>query len=105
MGAVDECLGEVELAPLLKVASEREQNLIEHAFALPLLKTPMASLIRRIAPRQIRPRRARSQNPEYAVQHVARIAPRTATLRAGSLALWAGDVSADRCPLLVGEIH
>ena len=49
----------------------------ECACAYPALKAAMAGLIGRIAIRQVFPRRAGAKDPEDAVQHVARIAPRS----------------------------
>ena len=56
---------------------------LEHApqrtGADPALKAAMARLIGRIAIRQVFPGRAGTEDPEDAVQHVARIPPRSPT--------------------------
>jgi hypothetical protein len=60
----------------MEVGGERLEEPPERTVADPALKSPMARLIRRIPIRQVFPRRARAQNPEDAIQHVAWIAPR-----------------------------
>jgi hypothetical protein len=47
MAAVDERFGEIDFAALVQVASERGEDSIEHAFALPLLEPPEARRVRR----------------------------------------------------------
>ena len=75
-GRIDERLGEINLSAVAEIFGEALEQPIETATALPLLKAPMAGLIGRIASRQIVPRRAGAQHPEYAVEHGPRIRPR-----------------------------
>ena len=44
----------------------------------PLLEPPMAGLVRRVAIRQVMPRRAGAQDPQHPVEHRTRVAPRAA---------------------------
>jgi len=62
----------------------------------------MTGLIGRITTRQIVPGSARAQNPENAIQHRARILPRTATpvVPAFRTKQWF-----EHRPLGVGEVH
>ncbi len=46
----------------------------------PLLKAPVAGLVRRILVRQFRPVSSRAQHPEHTMQNGASIVPRTATV-------------------------
>jgi len=55
----------------------------------------MTGLVRRIALGQVFPGSARAQNPEYAVEHIARIAPRTTSAIVAYLRLrqqWLNDL-------------
>jgi hypothetical protein len=63
VSAVDECLGQIDLAALVKVSREGHKDSVQNAFPLPLLKAVVARLIRRVAARQICPRRTRAQDP------------------------------------------
>src|SRR5688572_29396870 len=103
MSAVDESLREIDFPSVVEVLRECGENTVEDTFALPLLEAPMARLIRRIPARQVRPRRSGAKDPQHAVQHVARIAPRPpALLRRGDL-LGLGKMRSNRFPLFVGE--
>jgi hypothetical protein len=103
--AVDECLGQVQPSALPKIFGQRGQHPVQDALALPLLEPVVARLIRRIAPRQIRPWRARPQDPEDPVEHVARVPPWPAATPRRPLPLAFGDTGANRFPLLVREVH
>jgi hypothetical protein len=62
----------------------------------------MAGLIRRIARRQVVPRRARTQDPQHAVQHGARVGPRPpATIESPS---WLKQ-RFENGPLRVSQVH
>ena len=63
MGAVDEGFGQVQLSALLQIAGESGEDRVQDPLALPLLEAVVARLIRRIAARQIRPRRPGAQHP------------------------------------------
>jgi hypothetical protein len=99
---VDEGLAQIDLAAIAEIFGEALQQPIESAASLPLLKPAMARLIRRIAPRQVRPRRAGAQHPQHPVQDGARIGPRpAATIRPYA---WPKG-RRQHGPLLVSEIH
>ncbi len=104
MGAVDECLGQVELAAPLEILGERMQNALECALAHPILKSAMAGLIRRIPRRHVFPRRAGPKDPQHAVQNVSRIAIRPAS-NAELRRLFDGKQRSQQGPLLFGEVH
>ena len=78
-GAIDERLAEIQPAAGVEIGGERLEHAPERPVADPALKAAMTRLIRRIAIRQVLPGRAGAKDPEDAVQHVARIAPRSAT--------------------------
>jgi hypothetical protein len=82
-GGVDEGFGEIDLAAVPQVRRQALEQTIESATALPELKPSMARLVRRIARRQVGPRGAGAEDPQHAVEHRARIGPRsTATVGA-----------------------
>ena len=72
----------------MEIRGERLEHAPQRAVADPALKPPMARLIGRIAIRQVFPGRAGTEDPEDAVQHVARIAPRATTTIATDPSLW-----------------
>jgi len=76
-GAIDERLAEIQPAARVEIGGEGLEDAAERPRADPALKAPMTGLVRGIAIRQVLPGRAGSQDPEDAVQHVARIAPRS----------------------------
>src|SRR5512143_915349 len=80
VSAVDEGFGEVDLSALVEISRESAKDLVENTFPLPLLEASMHGLIRRVAPRQIRPRRSGPQHPEDRVKDVAWISPRPTSL-------------------------
>jgi hypothetical protein len=101
-GRIDESLAEIDFPAITKILGEALQQPIESSAPLPLLKPAMARLIGRIAPWQIRPRRARAQHPQHPVQDGARIGPRpAATIRPHA---WPKR-RRQHGPLLVSEIH
>jgi len=61
----------------VEIRGERLEDAPERARADPALKAAMARLIGRIAVRQVLPRGASAKDPEDAVQHIPRIAPRS----------------------------
>lgn len=99
---VDKGFGEIDLAAVSQIFCETLQEHFQAPGALPQLEAAMTRLVRRIAARQIVPRRAGAKDPQHAVQHGAWFDPRTPT-----------SVSAPARtkhrfqdgPLLVGEIH
>ena len=60
----------------MEIACQGVEDPLEDAVIDPALKPPMTRLIGRIPIGQVLPRRARAQDPQNPVQHVARIAPR-----------------------------
>ena len=105
MSAVDVRLGQIQLSSLPQVFGERREDPVQDAFALPLLKAVVACLGRRIPSWQVRPGRSGAQDPEDRVQHVPRISPWPTSTRCRALLLRIGNAAANRCPLLVREVH
>ena len=101
-GRIDEGFGEIDLAAVAQIFGETLQEPVQPAAALPLLKAPMARLIRWVARRQVVPRGPSAQYPEHAVQHGARIGPRTAPTIGTSLR---PKERLEHGPLLVSEVH
>ena len=101
-GRIDEGFTEIDLPAIPQVFGEALQEPIEAARALPQLETAMAGLVRRIARRQIVPRRARPQHPQHAIHHRARIGPRPPA----SVGPTAGTKRRfELGPLGVGQVH
>ena len=104
MGAINECLGEIEFAASLQILCERVQHTLERAVSHPLLKSPMAGLIWRVPSWEILPGCAGTQDPEYAVQNIARIAVGPAS-NASLRRLLDGKQRPQKRPLFIGEVH
>jgi len=64
----------------MKMVSQQAQRLNQLALTNPLLKTPVADLIRRILHRHLGPPRVAAQNPPNAVEHGPRSVPGAATV-------------------------
>jgi hypothetical protein len=101
-GRVDEGFTQIDFPAVAEVFGEALEQAIQAARALPELKPTVAGLVGGIPRRQVVPRRARPQHPQYAVQHGARIAP-WATASIGATARAEGGF--EHGPLGVGEIH
>ena len=103
MGAIDEGLGEVELAAFNEVVGERLQHALQHFVFDPALESSKAGRVRRIPAGHVRPRRASAQDPQNAVEYIARISP------GASAAVFThfrnGEKRFDCCPLLIREVH
>lgn len=103
MGAINEGLGQINLAALAQVFCERLENLPEHALRDPLLHSAMTGLVRRILTWQRFPRSSGPEDPEHAVENASRLDART------TLAVFANfglrDQRLDNTPLLVSELH
>ena len=101
-GRVDEGFTQIDLPAVPQVFGEALQQPIEAARALPELEAAMARLVRRIARRQVVPRRAGAQHPQHAVQHGARIGPRPP---APIGATTGAERRFEHGPLGVGQVH
>jgi len=101
-GRVDEGLTEIDFAAIAKVFREPLEQPVEAARSLPLLKAAVTGLIRRIAPRQVVPRRAGAQHPEDAIEDGPRIGP-WAPAPIGSSART--ERRFEHGPLGVSEVH
>ena len=102
VGGIDEGFGEVDLPAVPEIRGEALEEAIEAATLLPLLKPPVARLVRGIAGRQIGPRGASAQDPEHAVEYGARIGPRSpAAIRSATRT----KRRFEKGPLGVGEVH
>jgi hypothetical protein len=103
MGAIDEGLGQIDLAAIAKVLGERLEDLHEHSFVHPLLHAAVAGLVRRVFGGKRFPRRTRPQNPQHSVEDATRLDARA------SLAVLSRlpdrDQRLDNTPLLIGELH
>jgi len=71
-------LRQIQLASLSQIRGQRFEYLPEHATVNPVLESPMARLVWRKAFRQILPARARSQDPQNAIEYLAIILARSA---------------------------
>lgn len=105
MGAVDVCLGEVELAAIPQILGQPAQQPLECAVTSPALESAMTRRRRRVASRKIGPRRAGAQHPENGIQYVSRITPRPTAFGARPRSLRTREEPANSLPLLVSDIH
>ena len=87
----------------MEIGGEGLEDAAERPRTDPALKAPMTGLVRGIAIRQVLPGRAGSQDPQDAVQHVARIAPRSPAAIAADSRL--REEGRQNGPLLIGEVH
>ena len=87
----------------MEIYGERLEDAPERAFADPALKAAMACLIGRIAIRQVFPGCAGTEDPEDAVQHIPRIAPRSPASIAADSRL--REERRQNGPLRVSEVH
>jgi hypothetical protein len=104
VGPVDESFRQVQLSSTTQVLGESPQNLLQRAVADPALKSPVAGLVRRVAPWQVRPRRTGAKDPQHAIEDVSRIAERPSTPVLVER-LFLGKNRLDQSPLLFGEVH
>jgi hypothetical protein len=105
VGAVDKGLCEIEFAARFQILGELVEHSLEYALANPLLKTPMAGLVRRVARRHVGPRCPGAQDPEDAIEHIAGIAPRATPVWPRDGGFLVGDGAANRVPLRIGQVH
>ena len=85
------------------MAGQPVENFLDRPVAAPLLKPPVAGLIRWIAWRQIFPRCPRTEHPQGAVENVSRVTPRAAPAIRTDLGF--RNERFDELPLLFGEVH
>src|SRR5665647_496600 len=103
MGAIDESLGQIDLAAVSQVLCERLENLPEHSIRNPLLHPAVARLVRRVLAGQRSPRSSGPKDPEHSVENVARGNPRTTLAVLAQFGLW--NQTLNNPPLLVSELH
>jgi hypothetical protein len=104
VGPVDESFRQIQLSATTQVLGKRSKDLLDSTVTDPALKPSVARLVRRIAPRQVRPRRARAKDPEHAIEDISRIAVRTTTPVLVER-LFLGEKRLNQSPLLFGEVH
>jgi hypothetical protein len=99
---VDEGFTEIDLPAIPQVFREALEQSVEATGALPELEAAMARLVRRIARREVVPRRAGAQDPQHAVHYGAWIGPRPAApIRATTRT----ERWFEHGPLGVGQVH
>ncbi len=103
MGAIDEGLGQINLAANTQVLRERFENSPEHAVRHPLLHSAVTRLVRRVLARKRLPRSSGPQDPKHSVENAASFDARTTFAVLANFGL--GDQRLDNTPLLVGELH
>src|SRR5665811_222408 len=103
MGAIDEGLGQINLAAITQVLGERLEDSPEHTILDPLLHSAVARLVRRVLARQCFPRSSGPEDPEHSVENAASFDARPAFAVLASFGFW--DQWLDDTPLLVGELH
>jgi hypothetical protein len=90
------------MASVVKRLREDLEDAPQHAGADPALKSPVASVIRRITAGQVGPRRSSPQDPEDAIEYSAVLPPRRPST------VWPaaqrGQEGPNHSPLLVGEV-
>jgi hypothetical protein len=104
VGTVDESFRQVQLSSTTQVLSERPKDLFQRAVTYPTLKPTVTRLVRRVAMREVFPRRASTKYPQHAVQNVPRIAvgPSPNALLGR---LFFREKRLNESPLLFGEVH
>lgn len=104
MGAVDEAFREVDAPAFAQVLSEPTQHALERRVLDPLLKAPMAGRARWVACWHVGPGRTGAHDPQDAVEHISRVAPRPPSSSALD-ELLRREQLLDEVPLMVGEVH
>jgi hypothetical protein len=103
VGAIDEGLGQIDLAAIAQILGERFDDFPEHARLDPLLHPTVNRLVRRVLTRKRFPRSSSPKDPEHSVEDATSINART------TLAVFANtrlrDQALDNTPLLVSELH
>ena len=103
MGAIDEGLGQIDLAAVSQIFPERLEDFPEHAVLDPLLHPAVAGLVRRVFARQRLPRCPGPKDPEHSVENATSFDAWTTLAVFARLGLW--DQRLDNTPLLVSELH
>ena len=99
---VDERFMQIQIAFVVECLGEDLEDAPQHARADPLLKPPVAGLIRRIAVRQVGPRGPGPQDPQDAIEHGAVLPPRAPSTVFAAPQL--GQEGPNEVPLLVREV-
>jgi hypothetical protein len=103
MGAVDEGLGQIDLAAITQVRSECLEDLPEHSVLDPLLHPAVTRLVRRVFAGERLPRSSGPKDPQHPVENA------TSGDTWPTLAVFANfglrDQRLDNTPLLVSELH
>lgn len=99
---VDEGLMQIQTAFVVECLGEDMEDVPQNTPADPLLKPPVAGLIRRIAVRQVGPRGSGPQDPQDAIEYGAVLPPRAASTVFAAREL--GQEGPNELPLLVREV-
>lgn len=102
-GAVDEAFGQVDAAPFVEILRQGMQDPFQRAISAPVLEAAVARLVGPIPLRKLLPRGSRSQHPEDAAQHLARLTPRSPPPVLAPPGL--RDQRLDERPLGIGQVH
>ena len=100
--AVNECLPQVKVTLIMERLSDDGEDVLQHSGPNPLLKTPMAGLVRRVAVWQVRLGSAGPQDPQDAIEHRTVLLPRTPSTVCAAHQL--GQEATNDGPLLVCEV-
>ena len=79
------------------------QNLLKRPVTAPLLKSSVTGLVWRVSIRKISPGSSRAENPQDAIEYVARITPWPSSAVRSLLGLRKKRL--DELPLFFGEFH
>lgn len=103
MGAIDEGLGQIDLAAITQVLCECLEDSPEHTVLNPLLHPAVTRLVWRVLARQCLPRCSSPEDPEHSVENAASSDARPPFAVFANVGL--GDQRLDDTPLLVSELH
>jgi hypothetical protein len=101
--AIDEGLGQIDLASRTQIVRESLEHFPEHTLGYPLLHPAVNRLIWRVLARECDPRCTGPKDPEHSVENIAWRDTWAALAVLASLRF--GDQRLDNTPLLVGELH
>jgi hypothetical protein len=77
VGAIDEGLGQIDLAAVAQILGKRFDDLPEHARLDPFLHPTVNRLVRRVLARQCFPRRSGPQDPKHSIENTTSFDTRT----------------------------